>query len=428
MTALAFTLVIALLTVMMAFVNGMYRLTEATGQPGNVIVLSDGATDEVVQQPDSRSTSPTSRISPASSATMRPPAGQPRDLPGRQPADSRSAAGPAETRRFLQVRGIETPQMAAAVHGLSLHAGRHSGSPRPACRTCPIGAAAGRREPPGGPPIQAVARRRRSLGEMGRRRSRRPTIGRRRNPAAARRRRHFRSTTRLDRRRRHAIGRLDVRFRNLGQERPDRARCSARRPTPRWSSAPTDAASGLRLKDLLHQRSTRRPPYRPRSRPNITPAWATPTGSSSSPSPSSPVVMAVGGMFGVMNTMFAAISQRTKDIGVLRLLGYTRRQMLVSFLLESLVIALVGGGWAARSARWSTAGPPPASSAAGRAAASSSSCRLVGRRPNRRHRHAPDPRHGRLRRSRPRPLRRAAEAAGIAAVGSTPADVYHSTR
>ena len=53
--------------------------------------------------------------------------------------------------------------------------------------------------------------------------------------------------------------------------------------------------------------------------------------------------MSVGGIFGVMNTMFAAISQRTKDIGVLRLLGYARWQILVSFLLESLVIALVGG-------------------------------------------------------------------------------------
>jgi ABC-type lipoprotein release transport system permease subunit len=53
--------------------------------------------------------------------------------------------------------------------------------------------------------------------------------------------------------------------------------------------------------------------------------------------------MAIGGIFGVMNTMFAAISHRTKDIGVLRILGYARWQILVSFLLESLVIALIGG-------------------------------------------------------------------------------------
>src|SRR5436190_22761580 len=46
MTALAFTLVVALMTVMLAFVNGMYKLTEGSGQPGNVIVMSDGSTDE----------------------------------------------------------------------------------------------------------------------------------------------------------------------------------------------------------------------------------------------------------------------------------------------------------------------------------------------------------------------------------------------
>src|SRR4029077_17162764 len=47
LTAFAFTLVVGLLTVMLAFVNGMNRLTEASGQPGNVMVLSDGATDEL---------------------------------------------------------------------------------------------------------------------------------------------------------------------------------------------------------------------------------------------------------------------------------------------------------------------------------------------------------------------------------------------
>jgi ABC-type antimicrobial peptide transport system permease subunit len=44
-----------------------------------------------------------------------------------------------------------------------------------------------------------------------------------------------------------------------------------------------------------------------------------------------------------MNTMFAAISQRTKDIGLLRVLGFSRRQIVVCFSLESLVIGLAGG-------------------------------------------------------------------------------------
>src|SRR5262245_39071725 len=47
LTAIAFTLVVSLLTVMLAFVTGMARLTEASGQPGNVMILSDGATDEL---------------------------------------------------------------------------------------------------------------------------------------------------------------------------------------------------------------------------------------------------------------------------------------------------------------------------------------------------------------------------------------------
>jgi ABC-type lipoprotein release transport system permease subunit len=55
------------------------------------------------------------------------------------------------------------------------------------------------------------------------------------------------------------------------------------------------------------------------------------------------VIMAVGSVFGVMNTMFAAIAQRTKDIGVLRILGYSRWQVLTSFFMESVALALIGG-------------------------------------------------------------------------------------
>jgi ABC-type antimicrobial peptide transport system permease subunit len=55
------------------------------------------------------------------------------------------------------------------------------------------------------------------------------------------------------------------------------------------------------------------------------------------------IIMAIGGVFGVMNTMFAAIAQRASDIGVLRILGFARWQILASFMLESLAIALIGG-------------------------------------------------------------------------------------
>src|SRR5262249_196153 len=55
------------------------------------------------------------------------------------------------------------------------------------------------------------------------------------------------------------------------------------------------------------------------------------------------VIMAIGGIFGVMNTMFAAISQRTRDIGVLRIMGFWPSQVLGPFFVESLGIALLGG-------------------------------------------------------------------------------------
>jgi ABC-type lipoprotein release transport system permease subunit len=54
-------------------------------------------------------------------------------------------------------------------------------------------------------------------------------------------------------------------------------------------------------------------------------------------------IMAFGGIFGIMNTMFAAISQRTKDIGVLRIIGFTGWQVLIAFFQESLFLALIGG-------------------------------------------------------------------------------------
>lgn len=56
------------------------------------------------------------------------------------------------------------------------------------------------------------------------------------------------------------------------------------------------------------------------------------------------VVMGVGAVFGAMNTMYAIVAQRTREIATLRALGFSRASVLVSFLAESMLIALVGGG------------------------------------------------------------------------------------
>jgi len=54
-------------------------------------------------------------------------------------------------------------------------------------------------------------------------------------------------------------------------------------------------------------------------------------------------VMSIGAAFAAMNTMYAAVGARTSEIGTLRVLGFRRRQIYGSFLLESVVLALAGG-------------------------------------------------------------------------------------
>ncbi len=55
------------------------------------------------------------------------------------------------------------------------------------------------------------------------------------------------------------------------------------------------------------------------------------------------VVMGIGAIFGAMNTMYAIVSQRTREIGTLRALGFSRFSILVSFVMESVLLAVVGG-------------------------------------------------------------------------------------
>lgn len=55
------------------------------------------------------------------------------------------------------------------------------------------------------------------------------------------------------------------------------------------------------------------------------------------------VVMGVGAVFGALNTMYAIVAARTREIGTLRALGFGRGAILFTFLLESVLLALVGG-------------------------------------------------------------------------------------
>jgi len=54
------------------------------------------------------------------------------------------------------------------------------------------------------------------------------------------------------------------------------------------------------------------------------------------------LVLAIGSIFGAMNTMYSAVARRTGEIGVLRSLGFSRFNVLASFVLESVLLGLAG--------------------------------------------------------------------------------------
>ena len=55
------------------------------------------------------------------------------------------------------------------------------------------------------------------------------------------------------------------------------------------------------------------------------------------------IIFSFGATIGAMITMYAAVANRTVEVGTLRALGFRRRSVLAAFLVESVVLALVGG-------------------------------------------------------------------------------------
>ena len=55
------------------------------------------------------------------------------------------------------------------------------------------------------------------------------------------------------------------------------------------------------------------------------------------------VIFSLGAAIGAMITMYAAVANRTVEIGTMRALGFRRRSILTAYLIESLMIALIGG-------------------------------------------------------------------------------------
>ncbi len=334
MTALAFTAVIGLLTVMMAFVHGMRKLTEGTGQPGNVLVLADGATDEVISNLTIGDLSEIENLPDVVRADGRPMASRETFLVANQPIPNPSDGRPK--RRFLQLRGVEDPLLTAQIHGLELQPGG-SWFSEAGVQDAP---AANKNATAATPLVQAV------LGEgvaheLGRGRTREELAA-----AKNRNRLDLGDTFILGDRTWIVVGILKSGGSTFNSEiwakRSLAASLFGKNTYTTLVLRTKDADAAKNLKKFLSEdykkaavnAQVETEYYKSLSETTAQFSWA--IGFIA-------VVMSIGGIFGVMNTMFAAISHRTGDIGVLRLLGYARWHVLVSFLLESLAIAMVGG-------------------------------------------------------------------------------------
>ncbi len=348
LTALAFTLVVALMIVMLAFINGMAQLTEQSGQPGNVIVLSDGATDELISNlgySDSadvalqRGVLRDEKNHPMASREVYLVVNQPiavhaaAEQPSPRPSPIRgegatAPTGPGEKHvkhRFVQVRGLEDPAMAARVHGMELFPGGHWLSD----------AGVRRMRMPGSENDEVLFEAvlgEGVAGEMGKDRGKEQLeVG---------------DVFDLGPRKWVVTGIMRSSGSTFGSEiwakaalvgpqfgKPNLFTSMALR-TAGPAEAAQLAASLKNYKKAALQAMTETEYFSKLSATNrqflVAIIFVT-------------VVMSIGGMFGVMNTMFAAIAQRTRDIGVLRLMGFARWQILSSFFIESLAIAVVGG-------------------------------------------------------------------------------------
>jgi len=331
MTALAFTLVVALLLIMLAFVNGMNRLTEASGQPGNVVVLSDGATDEVMSN------------LPAAATVDRLPREVQRKIL-RADAKSfvatkevyvivsqplRKVSGLGATRRLTQMRGMDDPAMASRVHGVTLVKGRwfaSTGVPEIVLGEGLAGEIAmdrGQETIEPGEEVELGPGKWQVVGIM-------KTSGTTFDSEAWASDRKLASKTFG---RENSYSSYVLRTANAEDARYVAKQIKDWRAEwsfDAWPEMEYYAKFTLTSRLFLIAISV------------------------------VAAIMAAGGALGITNTMFAAVSQRSKDIGVLRILGFTPAQVLTSFLLESVLIALVGGllgcalgllanGWSATS-------------------------------------------------------------------------------
>jgi putative ABC transport system permease protein len=333
MTAFAFAAVIGLLTFLLAFVNGMNNLTENTGVPGNVFVLSDGSTDELFSNLGYGDLDNVERVLVDLDEKDRPlktpvrvkqveQNGKPVTLASRETYYAINQPIPNSDpprRRFVQLRSLENAFVAAAVHNIELYPGGQwfgsSGVNDKSQIQCVLG------EGVAGVLGEDQGKKRLGPGDVF-------TLGEVEWVVT---------------------GIMKTEGTTFGSEIWVKRFSRVYQPFGKEKYTTlvmrTDADTKEAAKAMAHHLSKRYTQQKLK-------AFAEPDYYAELTKTNDffltavivvAVVMAIGGVFGMMTTMFASIAQRIKDIGVLRLLGFKRWQVMVSFLLESLTIAVIGG-------------------------------------------------------------------------------------
>lgn len=364
MTAVVFTVVVAVVIVLLAFVNGMYKLNENTGIPGNVLVLSEGSTDELFSNlafgdvnnvtqliiRDDEKNQPLPK--PIGVQQLVPgPDGKPlvgadgkvQLLPPDAPAAIKEKAphlasfetymvmnqevptrpGEPKRRRFLQVRAMENVHVAAAVHNIELYPGGEWFNKRSVVEQ-------------GGKTYLACVIGEGAASTLG------PDLGKPRLEVG--------DTFRLGDDDWMVVGLMKTQGTTYGSEiwtgitntvvagtgKANKYTTLVLRMEDNSEAGARGMAYFLQYRyDQVKLKAYAEPDYyKELTKTNEQFLFWIVTLA---------VVMAVGGVFGVMNTMFASIAARIKEVGVLRIIGFKRWQILISFMLESLIIATIGG-------------------------------------------------------------------------------------
>jgi len=342
MTGIAFTVVVALLILMSSFVDSVNRLTANSGVPGNVFVMSEGSTDELFSKLNYGDVAKLELETATTDAR-----GQPLKKPISVKSEPGKGASPRQrwisketyfvisqevkspdgntTSRFIQVRGVEDAEVAGKVHDIKLDKGEWFGregaisvSAEGTAVPCVLGQGAaaafgadiGKEKLNVGDVFKIGDLDMVVVGIMA-------SAGR-----------TFDSETWATNKRladtfgKQAYTTVVLR---VNDDNPETAKQSAElfaaHLTANFTSPRVRAVSEVRYYEDLANSNQQ--------------LMFLVTGVA--------IIMALGGTIGVMLVMFAAIAQRIKDIGVMRVVGYKRWQILVSFMLESLAIAIIGG-------------------------------------------------------------------------------------